>query len=171
VITQNIDDLLERAGCTSVLHVHGSILEMKCVACGTTWVHGTADWDCEVDRCQCGSRKGVKPGVIMFGEDAPNYRPMYAAFRSLKADDCLVVIGTTGEVIDIGYIAKAAPCATILANRDPSTKQWMPGAPCVEDSQFNTVIHGPVEDRVAELDRAVCEALGAQTIYPLEGDA
>lgn len=63
--TQNCDHLLEAAGCNNVSHVHGSMLDMECTACGNNWSIGFKSWDHTQDRCpKCTSKKGVKPGVV-----------------------------------------------------------------------------------------------------------
>lgn len=60
VVTQNIDDLLERAG-VECLHVHGELTKMGCEACGNNWDIGYEAFDTENDRCpKCDSLKGSK---------------------------------------------------------------------------------------------------------------
>lgn len=117
-ITQNIDDLLERAGCTDVVHVHGFLKEMKCEACGHVWEIGYESRS-ETDRCashKCNSIKGTRPNVVFFNEAAPKYSKMYKELADLQAQDCVVVIGTTGQVIDIESELKGKKCLKILNN-------------------------------------------------------
>ncbi len=120
LLTQNIDDLLERAGCTNVVHLHGSILDMHCRACGTRFAIGYRAWNPVEDRCKCGSRKGVKPGVVFFGEDAPLYTKLYDVLNALASDDVVVVCGTSGNVIRIGTYLNALPGHKLLNNLEPS---------------------------------------------------
>lgn len=97
VLTQNVDDLLERAGCYGVVHLHGYLQDMHCTACGDRWNIGYTAWDPEKDRCPgCNSLRGVKPGVVFFHETAPKYANLYQAFRKLTEEDTVVVIGTSG---------------------------------------------------------------------------
>ncbi len=124
ILTQNIDDLLEQVGCTDVVHLHGRINDMKCEACGHTWqvAPGTV-WKAGEDSCPrdfgnhvCGCKKAIKPGVVFFNEDAPNYRHLYNMIRDLTADDVIVVIGTTSRVIPIGSMISEKPGYRILNN-------------------------------------------------------
>lgn len=157
LITQNVDDLLERAGARDVLHVHGTLREMRCLACGTVWGIGTAAWDVEVDRCpKCRSLKGVKPNVVFFGEAAPNYRPMGKALESLGADDVLVVIGTDGAVIPIGKIAASLPCRKALQILEPvPADRWTPGM--VAPALFHHTLFGRAAEQAETLDATVTE--------------
>lgn len=156
IVTQNIDDLLERAGCIDVLHVHGHLDRMLCTACGTEFTIGFRDWDVAQDHCpKCRSKRGVKPGVVFFGEHAPGYRPMSKMFDALRAGDVLVVIGTSGRVLDIGTVASLSHATTVLSNLEASAEASMPGAYCVEDRQFDHVVHGRIAEIAPDLDRLV----------------
>ena len=69
IFTANVDDLLERAGCKNVVHVHGNLSSMHCTSC-------TFEWACDEfkdQRCpKCNSRL-TKPNVVFFNEHAPLY--------------------------------------------------------------------------------------------------
>lgn len=101
IITQNVDTLLEKAGCKDVMHVHGRIDYIHCVHCfekiyiEDEFKHDTV--------CKCGCKK-FKPSVVFFNESAPLYRDMYRAFKSLSRGDMVVVIGTNGSVVPIDMI-------------------------------------------------------------------
>jgi len=155
LITQNVDDLLERAGARDVLHVHGFLPEMRCLACGHDWSVGTAAWDPEEDRCPaCNSLKGVKPNVVFFNEQAPLYAPMWKAFRSLTREDILVVIGTDGAVIPIGAIAAELPCRKALNTLAPVPREaWQPGM--VSPALFHRSLFMRAAEAVGELDALV----------------
>lgn len=115
-LTQNIDDLLERAGCHDVTHLHGKLTEMRCMACGHTWDIGYSAWDTD-DTCRsskCQSRKGVKPNVVFFHEDAPLYARLYRTLKELRPDDVMVVIGTSSQVINIHGMLIDRPGTKIL---------------------------------------------------------
>lgn len=154
LITQNVDDLLERAGCTDVLHVHGFLPEMKCEACGHIWNIGYNAWEVS-DTCpKCGSKKGVKPQVVFFHEQAPLYANMWRVFRNLRAQDVLVVIGTRGEVVPIGSVASMVPCRKALNNLEPiDMTQWAPGM--VSDAYFHHALFKRASEAVDELDAIV----------------
>lgn len=101
ILTQNVDDLLERAGCTNVVHLHGFLPEMHCEACNHIWRIGYQVWG-ENNRCpRCRIRESVKPNVVFFHQDAPRYRDLYAIMANLTRDDVVVVTGTSGQVIPI----------------------------------------------------------------------
>lgn len=96
-LTQNVDDLLEKAGAKEVIHLHGTLRDLRCESChGTFYVGYRAQKEDEV--CpHCGSRK-IRHNVVMFGESAPMYQHIY---KALDACDLFVAIGTSGQVIDI----------------------------------------------------------------------
>lgn len=120
VITQNVDDLLEAAGCAHVTHLHGQLTRMKCVACGHMWDVGYHVWDVNTDRCpKCNSRRGVKPGVVFFNENAPEYASLYRVMRDLNHASTVVVIGTTGIVVDIQSLIFDRPGIKVLNNLEP----------------------------------------------------
>lgn len=115
VYTQNIDDLFEKAGVTTI-HLHGSINEMKCVACGNIWEFYD-NFDAGYDTCpKCGSKKGVKPNVVFFHENAPNYPSFYKNIIKLTEDDIFIVIGTSGVVIDVDALTFDNKAYKILIN-------------------------------------------------------
>ena len=78
LITQNVDDLHERAGSREVLHLHGRICSPYCSACGLEYpapqpapLEPERGRRLEPPRCgQCGGR--VRPGVVWFGESLPS---------------------------------------------------------------------------------------------------
>ncbi len=107
-----MDDLLERAGCQDVVHLHGSLTRMRCTACGHAWDVGHAPWDHASDRCppeRCRSLRGVKPDVVFFGEESPLYRLLHAEIRGLRAEDVVLVVGTNCGVIPFHHILRGRP--------------------------------------------------------------
>lgn len=119
VITQNIDNLLEKAGCTKVMHVHGHINYIHCTKClNEVYIEGEyKPMKCE----KCGGEK-FKPSVVFFGEQAPKYYDMFQAFDSLQAEDGTAVIGTEGSVVPIAQILgtkqNGVKAARLLCNLD-----------------------------------------------------
>lgn len=103
VVTQNVDDLHERAGSSDVLHLHGSLHSPRCFACGRahTFADGVPDEPEGGRRLQppsCGHCGGpVRPGVVWFGESLPEHE-LSRAFSSAQQCDVLLVIGTSGLV-------------------------------------------------------------------------
>jgi len=152
LLTQNVDDLLERGGCKEVTHLHGFLTEMQCKACGNDWPIGYTEWS-DTDRCprlRCRSRAGVKPNVVFFGESAPMYTRLFKTMESLQAGDVLLVIGTTGAVLPVDSMARRAPCTTILNNLAPS--EFIDGA------NFDHVFHEPATQAIGKINRLLKEA-------------
>ncbi|NUQ80522.1 MAG: NAD-dependent deacylase [Bacteroidetes bacterium] len=92
LVTQNIDNLHQRAGSTRVLELHGNIERNYCISCGT----GKEEITELPPRCdRCGGL--VRPDVVWFGEQLP-VGVLENAFR--KTDECTIfmVIGTSAEV-------------------------------------------------------------------------
>jgi len=132
VITQNVDNLLEKAGIPEdkILHVHGNLTKLKCENCGNNWDIGFNTFDIKNDRCpKCDSLKAVRPNIVFFGGQAPMYSYMHRAFEYLQNPNSIfIVIGTMGNVIHIssiigtkslnGKVRKTIPCHTILNNLD-----------------------------------------------------
>ena len=98
VVTQNIDELHQRAGSTDVVELHGSIRRYRCLA-GT---HGGftradfADQTVRPPRCpRCGNM--LRPEVVWFGEMLPE-AALERAFHLAEHCDAMLVVGTSGEV-------------------------------------------------------------------------
>ena len=147
LITQNVDDLFERAGAENVLHVHGFITSLRCPKCGAEWDIGYTAFDAKAGVCpKCGERN-VKPNVVFFGEEAPCYEQMWQALDALTRDDVLVFIGTSGAVLPIEEIASLSRAQTVLSNLN--------SAPNLKDTAFMHVLHGRAAEIAPALDKLV----------------
>lgn len=94
LITQNIDNLHERAGSRNVLHMHGELLRMRCQI--SDRVFDARDDIGPLSRCQCCGQPGnLRPHIVWFGE-VPFHMPQIA--RELENCDLFVAIGTSGNV-------------------------------------------------------------------------
>ena len=102
-LTQNIDDLMEKAGAKEVIHLHGTLTDLRCEACTETFHVGYASQEGNESCPHCGNKR-VRHNVVMFGEHAPEYRHIQEAIRH---STLFIAIGTSGAVIDIIPIAKA----------------------------------------------------------------
>lgn len=98
IITQNVDNLLEDAGCKEVLHLHGEGGKLLCTKCNITWSDEVNE---NIPCGLCGTYKYVKPSVIFFGEDAPKYKVLTHYFSNLKTNDIVIVCGTNGQVVNL----------------------------------------------------------------------
>jgi NAD-dependent deacetylase len=103
VITQNIDDLHERAGSQDVVHLHGNLNTPKCFACHrpADMAHAEAIFPEEgalIDPPRCGRCGGkLRPGVVWYGENLP--KDAWKSAMSLVKDcDVLISVGTSGVV-------------------------------------------------------------------------
>lgn len=101
-ITQNVDDLFERAGCKDVIHLHGNLLELRCETCKNIIPIGYEVYN--FTPCpKCGTKQ-LKPNVVFFYEQAPRYADMYEIFAHIRDCDIVLVVGTSGEVININFL-------------------------------------------------------------------
>lgn len=119
LVTQNIDDLHERAGSKDVIHMHGELLKVRCVA--TEAIH---EWPGEVtaqSRCSCCTPgEWLRPHVVWFGE-IPIGLDLIA--DALHGADLFVAIGTSGNVYPAaGFVsdARAFNARTMEINLEPS---------------------------------------------------
>ena len=104
IVTSNIDDLFERAGCENVVHVHGDTKHMKCAACDHVWFIGDDDFDIDPSCPHCDSIF-TKPNIVFFGETAPEYKTMYQIFNSATQKTNLMYAVNTqdGTVCRMSY--------------------------------------------------------------------
>ena len=125
VITQNIDDLHERAGSLNVVHVHGSLAMPKCFAChrpGAVSPDQSAVLEegalIEPPRCQrCNGR--MRPAVVWYGEDLP-HQAWKTAVLLVKDCDLMVSVGTSGIVMPaagLPDLALASGASVIHVNK------------------------------------------------------
>jgi len=119
LVTQNVDNLHEKAGSHRLLHMHGELARVKCDACGAcgAWepdlFSGTECW-------RCGRVGALRPDVVWFGEMPYG---MDDIFARLSVCDLFVSIGTSGEVYPAaGFVMEAgmAGAHTIELNLEPS---------------------------------------------------
>ena len=136
LVTQNIDDLHERAGSRSLIHMHGELLKLRCVHCGhVTETRGDVTVD---DRCaECGVG-ALRPHVVWFGE-MPLMMPEIE--QALQRCDLFAAIGTSGNVYPAaGYVrtANRAGAHTVQINLEPTAV----------NSDFDEIRLGPAGDLV-----------------------
>lgn len=133
-LTQNVDDLLERAGAKNVIHLHGELTKIICPKCQHIVEIGYDEFDFSSACPKCASKK-LKPKIVFFYENAPLYEAMYAEFGSLDRGDLVLVVGTSGSVIPISYILRSNENIgyKILNNLAPS--------PHIDEGIFDSVIY------------------------------
>ena len=118
VVTQNVDDLHERAGTRQLIHMHGELLSMRCTRSGR---HFRIDGDITEElHCACCNRSGtLRPDIVWFGEMPLAMERITAA---LEICTLFLGIGTSGNVYPAaGFVqlARAAGAHTVEINLEP----------------------------------------------------
>jgi len=117
LVTQNVDDLHDRAGSTRLLHMHGELLKGRCLGCGAIrpW---PGDMD-QASRCPACERGRVRPHIVWFGELPLDLDRIYDA---VECCDLFIAIGTSGHVYPAAGLVQAAPAGarTLELNLEPS---------------------------------------------------
>ena len=118
IVTQNVDDLHERAGATRMLHMHGELLSALCADCGQR-----GEWAGDMPPgsvCPHCSAPALRPDIVFFGEMP--YQ-MERIERALASADLFVSIGTSGAVYPAaGFVqtARYHGARTLELNLEPS---------------------------------------------------
>lgn len=118
IVTQNVDELHQRAGSCNVLEVHGSIWTLRCVRCGRETHDDRVPLGELPPVCECGGL--LRPGVVWFGEGLP-MEVWDNAVKAVRACDVLLVVGTSAVVYpaaSLAPLAKHAGAVVIEVNPD-----------------------------------------------------
>ncbi|MDB6176036.1 NAD-dependent deacylase [Paracoccus sp. Z330] len=103
LITQNVDDLHERAGSAKVIHMHGSLNRARCTSCNLTWA---APPQMSVDMpCPACAARTIRPDIVWFGEMPFHLEQIWVA---LEQADLFAAIGTSGNVYPAAGFAQHA---------------------------------------------------------------
>lgn len=121
LVTQNVDDLHERAGSRRLVHMHGEIRKLRCASCGGIIPHHE-DAGMSLACAACGLSGRMRPHVVWFGEMPFCMEEIYEAAGQA---DIFVAIGTSGIVYPAAGLADAArrngrDCRTIEINPNPT---------------------------------------------------
>jgi NAD-dependent deacetylase len=139
VITQNIDNLHERAGSTNVIHLHGELLKAES-SIDPNLVYDLENKDIRLgDVCEKGSQ--LRPHVVWFGEAVPMMGP---ALKIVNKADILVTIGTSLEVY---------PAASLITAANKNCKKIIidPNSPSVRDKENYIFIQKKASEGMASL--------------------
>lgn len=143
LVTQNIDDLHERAGSTRLIHMHGELLKARCRTC-----HAVSPWPHDMDEnslCPSCGAKSLRVHVVWFGEMPFD---MARITKALRRCDLFLSIGTSGNVYPAAGFVREALGTTVEINLAPSE-----GA-----SLFDEAIYGPASETVpAYVDKLLRE--------------
>lgn len=113
VITQNVDDLHERAGSKNVLHLHGELLKAR----SEIYEHLVYDWPKDIrigDQCEKGTQ--LRPHIVWFGEMVPMLEP---AVEEILEADIILVVGSSMQVYPAAGLVGYAPADAIIYYIDP----------------------------------------------------
>ena len=115
IITQNIDDLHERAGSSNVLHLHGELKKARSTI-NSKYVVPINGWELTLgETCPQGGQ--LRPHVVWFGEDVPM---MYRASEITSTADVLLIVGTSLNVYPAAGLVDVAPRSAPVYVVDPS---------------------------------------------------
>lgn len=122
LITQNVDDLHERAGSSGVLHLHGHIGQFHCNECQAPYTLRPGDRESPMPPGCIHCTGYIRPGVVWFGEMLPE-RALHRAWTAAERCDLFLVIGTSGVVYpaaQLPLIAKRSGSRVIEINPEAS---------------------------------------------------
>jgi len=116
IITQNVDDLHERAGSKKILHLHGEIKKARSTV-DESLVYQLPDWELKTgDLCEKGSQ--LRPHIVWFGEAVPNIE---TAVELVQQADIFIVIGTSLLVYPAASLINYTPSHAKKYLIDPNT--------------------------------------------------
>ncbi|HEG0268891.1 TPA: NAD-dependent deacetylase, partial [Campylobacter coli] len=139
VITQNVDDLLERAGCKDVVHLHGFLPELRCLKCEEIFNIGYEKiTDKQCPKCKS---KDLRHNIVMFEEQAPAYATLYSL---LHQTSLFISIGTSGAVLPVGRYASMCEKSILnIYEKDANLEQY-----------FDKIY---IEDIISAIDKIVLD--------------
>jgi NAD-dependent deacetylase len=152
LVTQNIDNLHERAGSRKLLHMHGEILKARCLVCGATspWEQ---DLDLESPCPACGTAGALRVAVVWFGEMPLGMERIYEA---LEECGLFLSIGTSGSVYPAaGFVEElraAGRARRVELNLEPSEGQAL----------FDEQRYGPASEIVPAYVEELLRAQGLE---------
>lgn len=125
IITQNVDDLHERAGCKNVLHLHGE-LKKVCSEVDPEDIRVLNGWEL-TENMKDNYRKPLRPYIVWFGESVPNIVP---AIELCEKADIMIIIGTSLNVY---------PAAGLLNYTKKECKKYLVDPNTVNNNDKNIV--------------------------------
>lgn len=139
IVTQNIDDLHERAGSTQVLHLHGELRKARSTADPNHVIEIEGSELNIGDTCQLGSQ--LRPHIVWFGEEVPLIGD---AAEVVTSADILVIVGTSLQVY---------PAAGLIYSARSHCRSFLidPSAPLISDMPALTVIGKGASEGIREL--------------------
>ncbi len=122
VITQNIDDLHQKAGSKNVLEVHGTLKTSHCIDCHKEFDFNYMETQLikkNKNIVKCDKCSGlVKPDIIFFGESLPD--AFSVGLNEIKKSDLLLILGTSLQIYPAGSMPLYADGDIIVINKEPT---------------------------------------------------
>lgn len=140
IITQNVDDLHERAGSSKILHLHGELMKVRSTV-NQDYIYTLQHWELNRgDLCPAGSQ--LRPHIVWFGEAVP---AMEDAIPLVEQADALAIIGTSMVVYPAAGLVNYAPRGIPIFVVDPGEPNY--------SGTGTTVIRKKATEGVPELGR------------------
>ena len=118
VVTQNADDLHQRAGSKNVIDIHGNVYINTCPGCGKRFPPEVVADCAGVPRCDvCGGI--IRPGILLFGE-VPDMKLAMAAIREINRSDLLIAGGTSLKVSSAPRLLDRYRGKLVIVNDEPT---------------------------------------------------
>ena len=138
IITQNVDDLFERENCNDVIHLHGFLPSIRCRKCNykENILYKIQDRNHRCPKC----KNTLRPDIVFFNESAPMYKKLYA---HLENCEMFIIIGTSGNVIDVDALLTKRMKFTILNNLEASTE--------INDMLYSKVLYKKATEAIEEI--------------------
>lgn len=137
IITQNVDDLHERAGSTNIIHLHGELLKVRSSYNELDVQHWTKDLNLG-DLCDNGYQ--LRPDIVWFGEAVPMIEN---AMQFCEAADVLIIIGTSMQVYPAASLMHYVKPETSIFYLDPN--------PAIDSNNQITVIAKKATEGIKEV--------------------
>lgn len=151
IITQNVDDMFEKAGCQEVLHLHGFLREVLCEKCGfKDDIAYDKLQDAYASCPECHNK--LRPNIVFFGEAAPKYQELYDALEDCEV---FVVIGTSGNVINTDVFLTNKIKLSILNNLEPSL--------AIDDTRYTRVFYKKATEAIDKIVEIVDDYLSLKS--------
>jgi len=145
-LTQNIDNLMEKAGAKDIVHLHGTLTDLRCEACTEVFSIGYKIQDGSESCPNCGNKR-VRHNVVMFGEAAPEYVNIQ---KAIKECSLFIAIGTSGAVIDVTQIAKEFKHSILIDPKRNRTASMYDPKPYI-DEYFEHFIQKKASEAMDEM--------------------
>lgn len=118
VVTQNADNLHQRAGSKNVIDIHGNVYINTCPGCGKRFPPEVVADCAGVPRCDvCGGI--IRPGILLFGE-VPDMKLAMAAIREINRSDLLIAGGTSLKVSSAPRLLDRYKGKLVIVNDEPT---------------------------------------------------